>query len=68
MKLLIYILNFYRHLRRIISTLVLRFRASKCGNNSGAARIPHIGSCVNLEVGDWSSFNGFTATGWGGYE
>lgn len=65
-KLLLFFVNTFRRVRSTISTFVLKSRAKKCGVSVGAARIPHIGSGVTLEIGNHASFNGFTATGWGG--
>lgn len=64
--LLLCFVNTFRKVRSLISTFVLKRRAKKCGVSIGAARIPHIGSGVTLEIGNHASFNGFTATGWGG--
>ena len=59
-------LSLCRKIRGKVAVRVLRLRAKKCGQFCGAARIPHIGSQVSLEVGHHCGFNGFTATGWGG--
>lgn len=56
----------YRRLRARLATFVLKRRAVSCGNYVGAARIPHIGSGVQLVIGEHSSFNGLTVTGMGG--
>lgn len=60
------LLSFFRKIRPWVATLVLRRHAKSCGEYVGAARIPHIGSGVTLEIGSHAGFNGFTATGWGG--
>lgn len=65
MRFVLFFVNTYRKLRSLLSTFVLRYRAKSCGVCVSAARIPHIGSDVILKVGNHSSFNGFTATGWG---
>lgn len=61
-----FFVGLHRKCRSKIATTVLRLRTKKCGQYCGAARIPHIGSQVSLEVGHHCGFNGFTATGWGG--
>ena len=65
-QLLMAILKLYRRIRGKIATRVLKWRAKSCGNYVGAARLPHIGSQVTLEIGHNAGFNGFTATGVGG--
>lgn len=66
MSIVMLLVKVLRGVRSYIATTVLRMRAKKCGSNVGAARIPHIGGQVSLEIGSHASFNGFTATGWGG--
>lgn len=56
----------FRNLRSAIATWYLRRKCIRCGGQIRAARIPHIGSQVKLEIGNHTNFNGFTATGWGG--
>lgn len=56
----------FRNLRSVIATWYLRRKSFMCGSQIRAARIPHIGSEVKLEIGNHTNFNGFTATGWGG--
>lgn len=65
-KILMFCIKFYRNVRSTFSTYVLRMIAKKSGKNVYAARMPHIGSQVILEIGSHASFNGFTATGVGG--
>lgn len=65
-KIIMCCVSLHRTIRSKISTSVLRLKAKKCGPFCGAARLPHIGSQVELEVGHHCGFNGFTATGWGG--
>ena len=64
-KIMMFFVGIYRNIRSKIATRVLRMRAKTCGLHVGAARIPHIGSGVDLEIADHAGFNGFTATGWG---
>lgn len=64
-KIILFFVTAYRWLRSNVATRALQMRAKKYGTNVCAARIPHIGSEVALEIGHDSSFNGFTATGWG---
>ncbi len=59
------LLSFYRKIRSLVATCVLRRHAKSCGDYVGAARIPRIGSGVTLEIGSHAGFNGFTASGWG---
>ena len=49
----------------MIATKMLYMRANTSGKHIGAARFPHIGSEVTIDIADHASFNGFTATGWG---
>lgn len=65
-QLILYIVTLYRKLRSYVATIVLRMRAVKYGSYVVAARIPHIGSQVTLEIGNHASFNGITVTGVGG--
>lgn len=65
-KIAMSIVTVFRKTRSTIATFVLRKRAKRCGQYVGAARMPHIGSGVTLEIGSHAGFNGFTATGWGG--
>lgn len=65
-RILMFFLTIYRRGRSKVATIVLRMRAKTCGEYVGAARMPHIGSQVELEIGQHAGFNGFTATGWGG--
>ena len=67
-RIVMFFVESYRKLRSFVATRVLRSRSKKCGSHVGAARIPHIGSQVSLEIGNHAGFNGFTATGWGGGE
>ena len=60
------LVSLYRRIRAMISTAYLKWRTNKCGQHPGAARFPHIGGNVQIEIGDWCSFNGITFTGWGG--
>lgn len=55
----------FRGLRSWLATSILKMRAKSYGSHVGAARIPHIGSQVILEIGQHAGFNVFTATGWG---
>ena len=64
-KLLIALLKLFRLIRGRVATLVLKWHAKSCGDYVGAARLPHIGSQVTLEIGHNAGFNGFTATGVG---
>ena len=57
--------NIFRCVRGGVATYVLRWRAKSCGKHVGAARIPHIGSEVELIIAEHAGFNGFTATGYG---
>lgn len=59
-------IKIFRKMRAKMATMILYIRAKKCGANVGAARLPHIGSQVTLEIGHNAGFNGFTATGVGG--
>lgn len=61
-----FFVNQFRRVRSFVATSILRSRAKKCGSHVGAARIPHIGGQVSLEIGNHAGFNGFCATGWGG--
>lgn len=65
-KIVFFPIKLYRSLRSWFATTILKLRAKSYGSNVGAARIPHIGSQVVLEIGQYAGFNGFTATGWGG--
>lgn len=65
-KIVMFFVTLFRRMRSSVATFVLRKRAKRCGSYVGAARIPHIGGQVSLEIGDHAGFNGFTATGWGG--
>lgn len=65
MSIFIFLLNLIRNIRSFFATLVLKQRAKKYGVAVRASRLPHVGSAVTLEIGNNSSFNGFTATGWG---
>ena len=64
-SLVLFFVNICRVIRGLVATRVLRWRANSCGKNVAAARIPHIGSQVILDIGQHASFNGFSATGWG---
>ena len=64
-RLLLYVITCYRRARSVIATKILCLRAKKVGLCVGAAKIPHIGSQVTLEIGDHAGFNGFSATGYG---
>ena len=55
----------FRQIRGIIATRVLRARSKSCGENVGAAKLPHIGTEVDLYIANHAGFNGFTATGYG---
>lgn len=65
-KLILFVVNIFRRFRGYVGTHILYWHAKSCGAHVSAARIPHIGSQVELEIGNHASFNGFTATGWGG--
>lgn len=64
-KMVMSIVILFRKIRSTVATFVLRKHAKSCGRYVGAARMPHIGSGVTLEIGSHCGFNGFTATGWG---
>lgn len=64
-RIIMFFVTLYRTIRSKIAKMVLRMRAKTCGPHVGAARIPHIGSQVTIEIGDHAGFNGFTATGYG---
>ena len=64
-KIIMFCINFYRNVRSGFSTYIIRMIAKKSGSYVYAARMPHIGSQVMLEIGNHASFNGFTATGFG---
>lgn len=66
LKIAMILVSLYRRIRAMISTAYLKWRTNKCGQHPGAARFPHIGGNVQIEIGDWCSFNGITFTGWGG--
>ena len=65
-KIILFPVTVFRRFRSVVATCILKCYARSCGSDVGAARIPHIGSQVVLEVGSHCGFNGFTATGWGG--
>lgn len=65
MKFVMFFVIKYRKLRSLIASIILRKRCLSCGKDVGASRIPHIGSEVILEVGNYAGFNGITITGWG---
>ena len=65
MQIVMWYVSLHRNIRSKIATSIIRLKAKKCGVGVGAARIPHIGSQVTIEIGDYSGFNGFTATGFG---
>lgn len=65
-KIILFPVTLFRRIRSAIATWMLKYYAKSCGSHVGAARIPHIGSQVQLEIGSHCGFNGFTATGWGG--
>ena len=60
------IVSLFRKVRAWISAFVLKHRVISCGQNVGAARIPHIGSGARVQIGSHCAFNGITITGWGG--
>ena len=66
MNIVMFFVKVVRCIRSSFATKALRMRVNKCGTYVGAARIPHIASTVSREIGSYCSFNGFTATGWGG--
>ena len=65
-KIIMMVVNLFRSIRGRLATAILKWRAAECGTHVGAARVPHIGGEVTLRIGNHASFNGFTATGWGG--
>ena len=65
MRIIMFFVAQYRRLRSRVASFVLHKTCKSCGVCVGASRIPHIGSGVTLEIGNYASFNGFTATGWG---
>ena len=65
MKFIMFFVTMYRKLRSLVASFILHKRCKSCGAYVGAARIPHIGTEVTLELGSHVGFNGFTATGKG---
>ena len=60
-----FFVKLFRKVRGLIATQILRWNAKQCGEHVGAARFPHIGSGVEIEIAEHACFNGFTATGCG---
>lgn len=61
-----FFVTLFRKMRAQLSAFILRHRVASCGQNVGAARIPHIGGGARVEIGSHCAFNGITITGWGG--
>lgn len=65
-KVVLLMVGVYRKIRSAIATFILKRSVKSYGRYVGAARIPHISSTATVEVGDHSSFNGLTISGFGG--
>ncbi len=64
-KYILLLVKYYRNLREGVCSYITRKQLHSCGDTFRAARIAHIASVSQVDVGNHVSFNGMTITGWG---